>query len=501
MAQIQSGTTYADGAQVTATNLNAHVNNAVLVPGAISDQTAVASCTGTDSLLILQSGQLRKGTISQVQTAIAPDLTPYVNKNGSVAMTGELTLSSATPAGSLSAAPKQYVDTGLATKQASLGFTPVNKAGDTGVGSLALGVGSTLTLAADPAANLQASTKQYVDTGLATKQASLGFTPVNKAGDTGVGSLAIGAGNTLTLAADPALPLQASTKAYVDTQIATRAPAGGGTLTGTYLFSGKLQTSTAPTENNDVVTKGYLESVIDVVPQPVASACFATATVPSVTVDTSRFLTVTATRTAGSSTMTVNYGGLAARYYDPVAPFFLQYQYVGINTGTAGVTGRLYQITSTNLAARTFTITTPETTVFNGGIQLSLIYDSTNLRTGEYGFNVKGIFMDMTAISKYYVNYIRDIISGESAPATPANTPIKCDQVSGSANTSPSAGLTATSMRNVGRTDYIYSQDAPEGFGSNSLGNHIGLFYTNGDGSPYPVWAASFLITAYLPPA
>ena len=493
MAQIQAGTVYATGNQVTATNLNAHVNNAVLVPGAISDQTAVASCTGADSLLILQGGQLRKGTITQVQTAIAPDLTPYINKNGSVAMTAELTLSSSSPAGSLSAAPKQYVDTGLATKQASLGFTPVNKAGDTGVGPLALAV--------DPVSALQVTTKQYVDTGLATKQASLGFTPINKAGDTGVGSLTIGAGNTLTLAADPALPLQASTKAYVDTQIATRAPAGGGTLTGTYLFSGKLQTSSAPTVANDVVTKGYLESVLDGVPQPVASACFATATVPSVTVDTSRFLTVTATRTAGSSTMTVSYGGLAARYYDPVAPFFLQYQYVGINTGTAEVTGRLYQITSTNLAARTFTITTPETTVFNGGIQLSLIYDSTNLRTGEYGYNVKGIFMDMTAISKYYVNYIRDIISGESAPVTPANTPIKCDQVSGSAHTAPHSSLNATSMRNVGRTDYIYSQDSAEGFGSNSLGNHIGLFYTNGDGSPYPVWAASFLITVALPPA
>jgi phage-related tail fiber protein len=159
-----------------------------------------------------------------VQTAIAPDLTPYINKNGSVAMTAELTLSSPTPAGSLSAAPKQYVDTGLATKQATLGFTPVNKSGDTGVGSLALLAGSTLTLAVDPVAALQAATKQYVDTGLATKQASLGFTPINKAGDTGIGSLTIGAGNTLTLAADPALPLQASTKAYVDAQVVAAGP-------------------------------------------------------------------------------------------------------------------------------------------------------------------------------------------------------------------------------------------------------------------------------------
>lgn len=224
MADIQAGTIYADGGQVNATNLNAHVNNAVLVPGVISDKAAAISLTSADLLLVLQGNVLKKGTISQLQTTIAPDLTPYINKNGSVAMTGELTLSSSAPAGSLSAAPKQYVDTGLATKQASLGFTPVNKAGDTGVGSLALGVGSTLTLAADPAAALQASTKQYVDTGLATKQASLGFTPVNKAGDTGVGSLALATGSTLTLAADPALPLQASTKAYVDAQVVAAGP-------------------------------------------------------------------------------------------------------------------------------------------------------------------------------------------------------------------------------------------------------------------------------------
>ena len=138
MADIQAGTTYADGAQVTAINLNAHVNNATLVPGAISDKTAVDSVTSSDSILILQSATLKKATITQLQASIAPNLTPYVNKNGSVAMTGELTLSSNSPAGSLSAASKQYVDTGLATKQASLGFTPVNKAGDTGVGPIAL---------------------------------------------------------------------------------------------------------------------------------------------------------------------------------------------------------------------------------------------------------------------------------------------------------------------------------------------------------------------------
>lgn len=242
MAQIQAGTVYATGNQVTATNLNAHVNNAVLVPGAISDQTAVASCTGADSLLILQGGQLRKGTITQVQTAIAPDLTPYINKNGSVAMTGELTLSSSSPAGSLSAAPKTYVDNGLASKQPLLGFTPLNRAGGSMLGSL--------TLAADPGSSFEAATKQYVDNGLATKQASLGFTPINKAGDTGVGPIA--------LTADPVSALQVATKQYVDTKQAalgfTPLNKAGDTMTGLLVLSGDASANLNP------VTKQQLDA-------------------------------------------------------------------------------------------------------------------------------------------------------------------------------------------------------------------------------------------------
>lgn len=197
MPQIQAGVTYATGAQVTATNLNAHVNNAVLVPGAISDQAAAASATSSDSVLLLQGGALKKATLAQLQAGVAPDTANYIQRNGSVAMTGELTLSSSTPVNALSAASKGYVD----TKQAALGYTPVNKAGDTMLG--------TLTLAADPVSALQAATKQYAD----TKQSALGFVPVNKAGDTMTGAL--------TLSADPASALQASTKQYVDTQIAS----------------------------------------------------------------------------------------------------------------------------------------------------------------------------------------------------------------------------------------------------------------------------------------
>lgn len=176
MAQIQAGVTYATGAQVTATNLNAHVNNAVLVPGAISDQTAASSSTSADSVLLLQSGVLKKATLAQL---------PYINKDGSAAMTAELLLANSTPSTALAAASKGYVD------------TKVSKAGDTMTGAL--------TLAADPVSALQPATKQYVDAADALK--------ANLAGATFTGAV--------TLSANPTTNLQASTKQYVDTQVAS----------------------------------------------------------------------------------------------------------------------------------------------------------------------------------------------------------------------------------------------------------------------------------------
>lgn len=164
MAQIQGGTTYADGGQVTATNLNAHVNNAVLVPGAIGDQAAAASVTTGDSVMVLQSGALKKATLAQVQTAINPDLAPYLPRSGALPMTGELTLSSSTPSSALIAASKGYVDTGLATK--------VNKAGDTMTGPLTLSANATLAL--------QAVTKQQMDAADALNTPLAAFTGANQ---------------------------------------------------------------------------------------------------------------------------------------------------------------------------------------------------------------------------------------------------------------------------------------------------------------------------------
>lgn len=75
----------------------------------------------------------------------------------------------------------------------------------------AMTMAGTLTLNADPSLGLQAATKQYVDAQVATRAAPLGFTPVNRAGDSMAGAL--------TLASDPTAALHAATKQYVDAQV------------------------------------------------------------------------------------------------------------------------------------------------------------------------------------------------------------------------------------------------------------------------------------------
>lgn len=79
-----------------------------------------------------------------------------------------------------------------------LGFTPVNKAGDSMTGAL--------TLPGDPTAAKHATTCEWVIAQISS--GALGFTPVNKAGDTMTG--------LLTLHADPTAVKHAVTKQYLD---------------------------------------------------------------------------------------------------------------------------------------------------------------------------------------------------------------------------------------------------------------------------------------------
>ena len=70
MAQIQSPETYVDGQQVTAARLNNQTNGATLLPGSITDQSALAANTVdvADTILIhdASAGALRKATVSDL---------------------------------------------------------------------------------------------------------------------------------------------------------------------------------------------------------------------------------------------------------------------------------------------------------------------------------------------------------------------------------------------------------------------------------------------------
>jgi len=68
MAQIQKGTTYITGDQVTAANLNALADSAILLPGAITDQTAKTVPLAADTILLHSAADtaLRKSTLTQL---------------------------------------------------------------------------------------------------------------------------------------------------------------------------------------------------------------------------------------------------------------------------------------------------------------------------------------------------------------------------------------------------------------------------------------------------
>ena len=108
--QIQKGTTYVNYPtvgtnQVTADNLNNHVDNAILLPGAISAQT-----TGTpeesDYVIAERSGSLFKYTLQGIRDLFASIFLPLAGGT----MTGPLVLVNSTPSTAATAASKGYVD-------------------------------------------------------------------------------------------------------------------------------------------------------------------------------------------------------------------------------------------------------------------------------------------------------------------------------------------------------------------------------------------------------
>lgn len=83
MAQLEKGTTYTTGSTVTATNLNAHVDAAILLDGAVSSQSALGAAPASDDAVLISdtdAAGLKKVTTTEL---LGTELAAWVGKGAS----------------------------------------------------------------------------------------------------------------------------------------------------------------------------------------------------------------------------------------------------------------------------------------------------------------------------------------------------------------------------------------------------------------------------------
>ena len=138
MAQIQSPETYADGQQVTAARLNNQTNGAILLPGAVTDQTALTANTvaSGDTVLLhdASASALRKATAGDLLGSGLPVTTSVITGASGVDL-------------AITPAAGQKVDVGGAFEANSLNVTGNSTIGgnETVSGNLLVTGSSTLT--------------------------------------------------------------------------------------------------------------------------------------------------------------------------------------------------------------------------------------------------------------------------------------------------------------------------------------------------------------------
>lgn len=177
-----------------------------------TDPLARANHTGTQTASTISNFDTQVRT-SRLDQMAAP--TAAVNLNN------QRITSLATPTVATDAASKGYVDSASTTGnaatatalQTSRTFSLSGVVTATGIGFDGTGNVNLSTAIADAA--LTIAKTSGLQAALDGKQASLGYTPVNRAGDTMTG--------LLTLSGDPSNPLHAATKQYVDTVVANAA--------------------------------------------------------------------------------------------------------------------------------------------------------------------------------------------------------------------------------------------------------------------------------------
>jgi hypothetical protein len=540
MAQLIKGTTYATNDQVTATNLNNLVDLGQLAPGCISEQTSASTVSVGDQLLLNQGGVLKKATVAQISGNF--DSTAFLKTDGTTSMQAPLLLAStAAPAALNAAVPLAYVQSLAIPGGTAALSTLVQKSGDSMTGNLNMTAGSVVILGTIGTSSLSAVNKQYVAdqiSPLATaaqlsthisntsnphlvdkNQVGLGnadntsdlLKPVSNAVQTELNKkVNLDGNNTLTgvLALSTAAITglyQATHKTYVDAADALKFDKTGGTITGPTNFTASAPltlTAAIQTTASSAIAKSQLDAATIQRPRILASGFFVTSDTSSNVINESKFLSVTVTRTAGNSYLDVNFGGLAAKYKDSTKPFFVDSQRIGIK-GVTGVQAGLYRISLVDYTNATFRAnvdfsgapgpTAPTTAISTPlAIQLSCVYDNVD-ETDVSSFNVKSVFIDLNAVSKYYVNYLTDTIDGSR---TTVNQPLVSGCVAqGNAVSNGISGVCSV-MRNVGRINNLAVNGNAEGVGANSMGCHIGFmsYGTVGINTNY-VYQAAFAIS------
>ncbi len=200
-----------------------------------------------------------------------------------------------------------------------------------------------LSLHADPALDLHAATKRYVD-----NQDDL---LVSKSGSTMTGDLVLNGA--------PSVDNQASTKKYVDDNVSTRLPLAGGTLTGSLVLSG------APNADFHAANKGYVDSAIAASSAGTGNFAGIVTATTFATGDLGQSIIVSGTSITGPSSITIDPSG------------------IGDNTGDVYILG--------NLEVKGTTTTINSTSVEIDDVNLTLAGNATNASQADgAGLTVAG---------------------------------------------------------------------------------------------------------------
>ena len=195
-----------------------------------------------------------QGTTITATVGFVGGLTGAVTGNVSGNLTGNVTASSGTSTFNNVTVSGTLAGTLTGNVTASSGTSTFNNITIDGTLDMNAGTTNTIINLATPVNSGDAAPKGYVDTGLAAK--------LNLAGGTMSGAIAMGT-NKVTGMGDPTNAQDAATKTYVDTADALKLALAGGTMSGAIAMGTNKVTGLGdPTAAQDAATKNYVDNTV-----------------------------------------------------------------------------------------------------------------------------------------------------------------------------------------------------------------------------------------------